>query len=134
MHPNSATYLNKSTQQLFEMHEKEKKRSYLEQVLQVEKGSFTPIVFSTFGTSGKEAQRYHKRIAELLADKKNERYEQVLSHMKTRLCFSLRRSILMAVREVRGRQQSPKTVATVEFSTECEVLNFILYLCYISVD
>ena len=110
------------------MHEKEKKRSYLEQVLQVEKGSFTPIVFSTFGTSGKEAQRYHKRIAELLADKKNDRCKEIVNHMRTRLCFSLLRSILMAVLGVRGRHRSQEPVAMVEFSLveKCEKLNFTL--------
>ena len=59
------------------MQEKEKKSSYLDRILLLEKVSFTPIVFSTLGGSGKKADRHHKRIAELLADKKNGRYEEV---------------------------------------------------------
>ena len=128
-HSLNSTYLNKSSQQVFEMHQSEKKRSYLERVLQVKKGLFTPIVFSTFGGSGEEALR----IAELLADKKNKRYEEIVSHMKTRLCFSLLRSILLAVWGVRGRHRSQEPVSMVEFSYDwrgheiVNVKNWILY-------
>ena len=73
MHPNSPSYRNKTQEQLFEIQEKEKKRGYLERVIQVEKGSFTPMIFSTFGGMGKEAKKHHKRIAQLIAEKKNEK-------------------------------------------------------------
>ena len=52
--------------------ENEKKNSYLERVIQVEKASFTPIVLSTYGGVGPEADRHHKRIATLIAEKKRE--------------------------------------------------------------
>ena len=65
MHPNCPTYVNDPIEQVYVMHENEKKRAYNERVLQVEKGSFTPIVASTFGGMGKEARRHHKRIATL---------------------------------------------------------------------
>ena len=48
MHPNCPSYVNKSVTKVYEEHEKAKKREYNERVIQVEKGSFTPIVFSTF--------------------------------------------------------------------------------------
>ena len=98
------------------MQEKEKKRGYLERVIQVEKGSFTPMIFSTFGGMGKEAKRHHKRIAELIAEKKNERYAEVMNHLRTRLRFSLLKSILVAVRGVREKMRVPEPVASVEFS------------------
>ena len=44
MHPNAPTYLSKPIERFYEMHESEKKRRYNERVLQIEKGSFTPIV------------------------------------------------------------------------------------------
>ena len=58
---------------------------------------------STFGGMGVEAKRFHKQIATLIAEKRNERYSDVLNYMRTRLRFSLLKSVLTAVRGVRGR-------------------------------
>ena len=49
MHPNSPSYIDKPVERVYIQHENEKKRSYNERVLQVEKASFTPIVMSTSG-------------------------------------------------------------------------------------
>ena len=46
MHPNASSYQNTS---LYSSHEKEKMRKYNSRVLAVEKGSFTPLVYTTFG-------------------------------------------------------------------------------------
>ena len=104
MHPNAPSYINKNIKQVYSSHEKEKKRTYNERVLQVEKASFTPIVMSTFGGMGNEADRHHKRIAELISQKKKESYADVLTYVRTRLRFSLLKSILMAIRGIRGRK------------------------------
>ena len=55
MHPNSPSYQHKPIEQVYVQHENEKKRAYNERVLQIEKGSFTPIVLSISGGMGKEA-------------------------------------------------------------------------------
>ena len=38
-------------------------------VLEVEKATFTPLVFSTTGGMGKEAEKFHKRLAALISEK-----------------------------------------------------------------
>ena len=116
MHPNSASYLDQSIEQVYITHEKEKKRCYGERILQVEKGSFTPIVLSTFGGSGKEADRYHKRIATLIAQKRNENYADVINYIRTRLRFSLLKSILTAVRGVRGKRRVAAPISSISFN------------------
>ena len=113
MHPNSPSYLNKPIKDLYVMHEQEKKRNYNERVLQVERGSFTPIVGSTFGGWGNEAERHHKRIATLIAAKKNEDYADVISHIRTRLRFSILKSTLTAVRGVRGKSRPAEPLSSV---------------------
>ena len=45
-----------------------------------------------------------QRIAELVANKRNEKYADVMSHLRTRLRFSLLKSILVAVRGARGKR------------------------------
>ena len=47
----------------FERNEKEKKRHYNEPVLQIENGSFTPLVFATNGAISLEYQAFYKRMA-----------------------------------------------------------------------
>ena len=97
-------------------HEQEKKRNYSERVLQVERGTFTPIVGSTFGGWGKEADKHHKRIATLIAIKKNEEYSDVISYIRTRLRFSLLKSILTAVRGVRGKSRIADPISSISFN------------------
>ena len=105
MHPNSPSYIDKPIKDVYVLHEQAKKRKYNERVLQVERGSFTPIVGSTFGGWGEEADKHHKRIATLIAQKKNEEYADVISHIRTRLRFSTLKSILTAVRGMRGKSR-----------------------------
>ena len=108
-HPNSASYINTSPQQLYIRHEKEKKRMYNDRVLQVEKGSFSPLIFSTTGGMGPESTRYHKKLAEHIAVKRGEEYSHVVSHVRTRIRFALLRSTLIAVRGERGRRRRKET-------------------------
>ena len=79
-HPNCQSYVDKPISQVYHAKEREKKVKYNERILQVEKASFIPIVGSTFGGWGNEANKYHKRIASLIADKTNERYADVMNH------------------------------------------------------
>ena len=116
MHPNSPSYVNKPIQQVYATHEQEKKRCYNERVLQVERGSFTPIVGSTFGGWGNEAKIYHKRIAKLIALKRNEEYADLINYIRTRLRFCLLKSVLVAVRGVRGKCRPAAPLSSVSFN------------------
>ena len=116
MHPNCPTYVNKPIDSVYVLHENEKKNKYNERVLQIEKGSFTPIVGSTFGGWGIEADKHHKRIATLIANKRNEEYADVVNHIRTRLRFSVLKSILIAVRGVRGKMRQDAPLSTISFN------------------
>ena len=118
VHPNAPSYIDKPIEKVYESHEKQKKRTYNERVIQVEKGSFTPIVMSTFGGMGAEAKKYHNRIATLISEKRNERYSDVMNYIRTRLRFSILRSVLTAVRGVRGKTTREKTspISSISFN------------------
>ena len=103
MHPNCDSYINKPIEEVYLDHENRKKNKYNERVIQVEKGTFTPVVMSIFGGMGKEAEKFNKRLATLIAKKKKERYADVLGYMRTRLRFNLLKSILITIRGVRGK-------------------------------
>ena len=69
-HPTAESYRDSQPQQIYRMHENKKKRLYSTRVLDIEYGTFTPLVFSTTAGMGKECMRNHSRLAELIAIKK----------------------------------------------------------------
>ena len=107
LHPNAPSYQSTSIDQLYKKHEQRKMGKYNNRVINVERGSFTPLIYSTFGGWGPQATRYHKRLAEKIATKRNENYTHVLSHMRTRVRFSFLRSVLIAIRGERGKKPAP---------------------------
>ena len=118
MHPNCDTYIDMPLKDVYAHHETLKKNQYNERILQVDKGSFVPVIFSTFGGMGAEATSYHKRIASLISLKKKEEYADVVCYIRTRIRFSLLKSVLMAVRGVRGKSKEIPTapISTLSFN------------------
>ena len=103
-HLNCQSYINKDSSSVYSSHERQKKSKYNERIIQIEKGTFTPIVMSTTGGMGNEAKKFHKRLALLISEKRKENYSHVVNHIRTRLRFCLLRSTLMAIRGVRGKR------------------------------
>ena len=58
-HPNADSYRELSPKQIFQLHENEKKRQYSRRVLEVEQGTFTPLVFTSTGGMADECKRFH---------------------------------------------------------------------------
>ena len=48
-HPNADSYRDSTPKQIFKQHENEKKGQYAERVMEIEQGTFTPLVFMTTG-------------------------------------------------------------------------------------
>ena len=117
LHPNAPSYKDTPPTSLYSNHKKEKMRKYSARILTVEKGSFTPLVYSTFGGWGPQATAYHKRLATLISRKRNEEYHHVMNHIRTRLRFALLKSVLVAVRGERGKKQwSTQPLSSVSFN------------------
>ena len=91
-------------QQIYRIHENEKKRLYSKRVLHIEHGTFTLLVFTTTGGRGKECLMYHSRLAQLIAIKKREQYSKTISWIRTRTSFALLRSALVCLRGSRTRR------------------------------
>ena len=109
-HPGASSYRNRKVEAVYKQHEDEKKNKYLRHVLETEKCSFTPLVFSTHGGCAPEADKLHKRVATLLAKKRNILYSKAISFVRRRVRFSILRTTLMAIRGYRGTG-----------STECQL-------------
>ena len=76
---------------------------------------------------GPQAKRYHKRLAEKIAQKRNEDYSHVMNHMRSRIRFSILRSVLVAIRGERGKAgRSAKPFSSISFNM---VPNALEYEC-----
>ena len=102
-HPNAASYRDLEPQQIYRIRENEKKRLYSRRVLDIELGTFTPLVFTATGGMGKECLMYHSRLAQLITIKKEEQYAKTNSWVRTRTSFALLRSALVCLRGSRTR-------------------------------
>ena len=70
--------------------------------MDVEHGTFTPLVFSVSGVMAKECSMYHKHIAEKISRKYDERYEKVINIIRCKLSFIILKSALLCVRVSRS--------------------------------
>ena len=84
-----------TSEKIFTKHEREKKRHYNNRIMNVEHGTFTPLVFSLNGGIAKECLKIHKFVAEKIANKSGCRYEKFLSIIKCKLSFLILCASLM---------------------------------------
>ena len=91
-------------------HEKSKKEMYEERVLEAEKGSFIPLIFTTSGGMGPLCTTFVQRLNKnLIAEDKKEAQSQVIHHIRTRLRFAMLKSTLIALYTGCSREK-PSTV------------------------
>ena len=90
----------------------EKKNKYVDRVLKVEKGTFTPLVFSTTGGMGNEAIRFYKHLAEKISGKSGQRYSDTIGFIRRRLRFDLLKTCIISLRGYRGK--STKTADRID--------------------
>ena len=100
-HVNSKCNPGKQTSTIFKEKEEEKKRKYQQWVLDVEMGSFTPLVFGTNGGMGAGCNCFLKRLPEKLPEKNEEHYDITIIWIRTLLSFEISRSVHICVRDSR---------------------------------
>ena len=88
--------------QMYKKHEKEKKRKYNTRVIQVEKGTFTPLVFATSGGMSGETDKFLKRLSLLFSNKSGQRYSNCISFLRKRLRYDLLKTCIISLRGFRG--------------------------------
>ena len=96
--PFASSYLRSPLSQYYVTNEQEKRCAYDERVRGVERAYLSPLVFSACGGMGPTATKVYKKLASMLADKREMNYSQCLYWMRCRLCFSLLRLAIMCLR------------------------------------
>jgi hypothetical protein len=103
-HAPAPTNANKPIQQMYRAHENEKKRAYNARVIHVEKGTFTPLVFSTTGGAGIEAHRLIKKLAQQMEYATGQKKADCIGFIRKRLRFELLKTTVIALRGYRGKK------------------------------
>jgi len=87
-------------------------------------GSFTPLVFSTFGGMGGAATTVYKRLASLLSAKRDQSYGLVMSWLHCSISFSLLRSAITCLHGAKSIRGSPVVIGALDLTTsEGQVLH-----------
>ena len=106
--PYAQSYNDRTLAEMYKMNEELKKREYNERVLQIENGTFTPLVFCASGGMAPECSAFYKQLASMIAEKRGQSVATVSSWVRTKLSFALLRSALLCVRGTRNRYYRPK--------------------------
>ena len=77
-HLNAPTSRNQSAEQIYRRNEQEKKRQYNDRIMEIEHGTFTPLVYSTTGGMAPECERFTKYLAERISLKRGELYSKTI--------------------------------------------------------
>ena len=70
--------------------------------MEIEQGTFTPIVVTVKGVVGQEGNRFHKALADKIAVKTGEKYDDITRLIRTKLSFLVLRAALLCLRGSRS--------------------------------
>ena len=100
--PHAQSNAAKDLNQIYTSYERIKKRKYNERILQIEKGTFSPAVFSCSGGASPETSKLMKAIALKLSVKRGEKYSVTINFVRRRISFDILRTCLLSFRGERG--------------------------------
>ena len=99
--PIARTYCHQSLQASYRKLESSKRRDYQDRILNIEHGSFAPLVFSCTGGIGPAATTVYRRLASMISTKYDEHYSRTMLFIRTKLSFALLRSAIRCIRGTR---------------------------------
>ena len=83
----------------------------------VECDTFTPLVFTTTGGLGKECNRHHSRLADLISTKKGGSYAKTISCIRAKTFFSSIRCALLCLRGSRTIKRVSCDIKNIDIQT-----------------
>lgn len=110
--PNVPSNLSSSIPALYRRCERNKRNVYEQRVRQVEHASFAPLVWSVTGGASPGTAAFLKRLALLLAERKEESYSSTIHWLRCRVNFALLRSSITCIRGHRSAVGRPVSAAT----------------------
>ena len=97
-YPYAKSYVDKKLSTVFKQLQMAKSREYEQRVVEVDGGSFTPMVMSSLGSCGQRMSVALQALALKLASKHNDEYAHVMGLLRCRFAFACMRSTLICLR------------------------------------
>ena len=104
--PFSATAMKSSLEKVCDYHEREKKNAYNHRIINIDHGTMTPLIYTVFGSVGKECDKFYKHLCQKIADKSNEKYDDVISWVRCKISFLCIKSCIRCLRDSRVIKKS----------------------------
>ena len=98
LNPHADSNKTSSISATYQKHENEKRRMYEQRVREVERASFVPVILSATGGMARQASVFFKRLASLLAEKRDATYGTTMNWLRCVITFSLLRSAVQCIR------------------------------------
>ena len=121
-YPNAESYRDLTPKQIYKKHENEKKRQYAEREMEIEQGTFSPLVFTSTDGMADECVKYHIRLVELIVSKKRESYSSAISWIRAEVFFVIVRSAILCLRGSRSRRRQ---LGFVDSDLQIEIIRLI---------
>ena len=118
--PFAPTHLHSTIAKCFEINEREKKRKYNQRIIQLEHGTFSPLVFTPYGGTSRETEHVIKTLCAKLALKRKLPYSIVTNWFRSKLSFVLLRSAILCIRGTRDWRTATQTN-----TDDIELVNYV---------
>ena len=96
--PFAKTHLKSNLQSAFDVNENQKKTKYNRRVIEIEHGSFTPLIMSAYGGVSRETEHFITQLTNKIAEKKDVPISTIANYIRTKLSFLLVRSQVLCIR------------------------------------
>ena len=106
LNPYAESYSKLPMKIVYDRAEKQKIRANNDRILNVEHRTFVPLIFSTSGGMGHQAETFVKLLCNKISTKNNLKYDEVINVFRCRLSFIIRRLVLLCIRGT--RKAAPK--------------------------
>jgi len=95
--PLAKSHPNQKLNTGFTASENEKKRQYNQRVIEIEHGSFTPLLLTPYGAGAREAERFIAELAAKIVKKKKLEYSSIMHLLRVKLSFNLLKSAVLPI-------------------------------------
>jgi hypothetical protein len=105
--PSAPSYHNQTIQVAYQNNEQEKRRQYERRVIEIEHGSFTPLVIPTTGGMSPSANIFYKRLASKISSKYLTNYSETMRAIRCLLAYSRIHSEVLSLRGTQSTTSRP---------------------------
>ena len=117
--PFAPSYRNQNLPNAFKSNERIKKPAYGQRVIEVEQGSFSPLIFTPYGGTSRETEHFITTLSSKISEKRNVAHSVVTNWLRTKLSFSVLRSAILSVRGSRNtKRRISVDIDDIEISNE----------------